>query len=95
MQPITFLTDFGLEDDLVGTCHGVMKRIAPEVEIIDLTHGSRRRASCRERSFSRTRSGTFPRACTSPLSIPEWAVKGAPSRSAQAGGSSWALTTVC
>ena len=39
MQPITFLTDFGLEDDLVGTCHGVMKRIAPEVEIIDLTHG--------------------------------------------------------
>ena len=39
MKAITFLTDFGLEDDLVGTCHGVMKRIAPEVEIIDLTHG--------------------------------------------------------
>ena len=36
---ITFLTDFGLEDDFVGTCHGVMKRIAPEVEIIDVTHG--------------------------------------------------------
>lgn len=36
---ITFLTDFGLEDDFVGTCHGVMKRVAPEVEIIDLTHG--------------------------------------------------------
>jgi S-adenosyl-L-methionine hydrolase (adenosine-forming) len=36
---ITFLTDFGLEDDLVGTCHGVMKRIAPEIEIIDITHG--------------------------------------------------------
>jgi S-adenosyl-L-methionine hydrolase (adenosine-forming) len=36
---ITFLTDFGLEDDFVGTCHGVMKRIAPEVEIIDITHG--------------------------------------------------------
>src|SRR5947199_6448475 len=38
---ITFLTDFGLEDDFVGTCHGVMKRIAPEVQIIDLTHGVR------------------------------------------------------
>ncbi|HZC28660.1 MAG TPA: SAM-dependent chlorinase/fluorinase [Gaiellaceae bacterium] len=38
---ITFLTDFGLEDDFVGTCHGVMKRIAPEVEIIDITHGIR------------------------------------------------------
>ncbi len=36
---ITFLTDFGLEDDFVGTCHGVMKRIAPAVQIIDLTHG--------------------------------------------------------
>ncbi len=36
---VTFLTDFGLEDDFVGTCHGVMKRIAPELEIIDITHG--------------------------------------------------------
>jgi len=36
---VTFLTDFGLEDDFVGTCHGVMKRIAPETEIIDITHG--------------------------------------------------------
>ena len=36
---ITFLTDFGLEDDFVGTCHGVMKRIAPDAEIIDITHG--------------------------------------------------------
>jgi len=36
---ITFLSDFGLQDDFVGTCHGVMKRIAPEVEIIDITHG--------------------------------------------------------
>jgi hypothetical protein len=36
---ITFLSDFGLKDDLVGTCHGVMKRIAPEAQIIDITHG--------------------------------------------------------
>jgi S-adenosylmethionine hydrolase len=36
---ITFLTDFGLQDDFVGTCHGVMKRIAPDVGIIDITHG--------------------------------------------------------
>ena len=36
---ITFLTDFGLEDDFVGVCHGVMRRIAPDVEIIDITHG--------------------------------------------------------
>src|SRR4029078_1511539 len=36
---ITFLSAFGLQDDFVGTCHGVMKRIAPEAEIIDITHG--------------------------------------------------------
>jgi S-adenosyl-L-methionine hydrolase (adenosine-forming) len=36
---ISFLTDFGLADDFVGTCHGVMKRIAPDVQIIDITHG--------------------------------------------------------
>jgi len=36
---VTFLTDFGLQDDFVGTCHGVIKRIAPDVEIIDITHG--------------------------------------------------------
>jgi S-adenosylmethionine hydrolase len=39
---ITFLSDFGLEDDFVGTCHGVMKMIAPEVEILDITHGIQR-----------------------------------------------------
>jgi S-adenosylmethionine hydrolase len=36
---ITFLTDFGLQDDFVGTCHGVIKRIAPKADIIDITHG--------------------------------------------------------
>jgi S-adenosyl-L-methionine hydrolase (adenosine-forming) len=36
---VCFLTDFGLADDFVGTCHGVIKRIAPAAEIIDVTHG--------------------------------------------------------
>jgi S-adenosyl-L-methionine hydrolase (adenosine-forming) len=36
---ITFLTDFGQQDDFVGVCRGVMKGIAPDVEIIDITHG--------------------------------------------------------
>jgi S-adenosyl-L-methionine hydrolase (adenosine-forming) len=39
MSVITFLTDFGLEDDFVGTCHGVIARIAPETRVIDVTHG--------------------------------------------------------
>jgi S-adenosylmethionine hydrolase len=41
---ITFLSDFGLRDDFVGTCHGVIKRIAPEAQIIDITHGIPARA---------------------------------------------------
>src|SRR5881227_1693469 len=36
---VTFLSDFGLQDEFVGTCHGVIKRIAPDVQILDLTHG--------------------------------------------------------
>jgi S-adenosyl-L-methionine hydrolase (adenosine-forming) len=39
MTFVTFLTDFGLQDDFVGTCHGVIARIAPEARVIDLTHG--------------------------------------------------------
>jgi hypothetical protein len=36
---ITVLTDFGLQDDFVGTCHGVIARIAPDARVIDVTHG--------------------------------------------------------
>src|SRR2546430_17738050 len=35
---VTFLSDYGLQDEFVGTCHGVIKRIAPDVQIVDLTH---------------------------------------------------------
>ena len=36
---ITFLTDFGVHDDFVGVCRGVMRGIAPEATVIDITHG--------------------------------------------------------
>ena len=39
---ISFLSDYGLVDDFVGICHGVMLGICPEVRIIDLTHGIER-----------------------------------------------------
>src|ERR671910_849673 len=38
MRPICFLSDFGLADDFVGTCKGVMLGIAPGVAVVDLTH---------------------------------------------------------
>ena len=38
MRPVCFLSDFGLADDFVGTCKGVMHGIAPGVSIVDLIH---------------------------------------------------------
>lgn len=40
--PISFLSDFGIYDEFVGVVHGVIARIAPEVRIIDVTHGIER-----------------------------------------------------
>jgi len=38
-QPtIVFMTDFGVVDDSVAICKGVMYSIAPDVRIVDLTH---------------------------------------------------------
>lgn len=35
---IVFMTDFGVVDDSVALCKGVMYSIAPDVRIVDLTH---------------------------------------------------------
>jgi S-adenosyl-L-methionine hydrolase (adenosine-forming) len=37
--PITFLSDYGYEDEYVGVCHGVIQRIAPGITVIDIAHG--------------------------------------------------------
>ncbi len=36
---ITLLTDYGLADEFVGVCHGVIAGICPGARVIDLTHG--------------------------------------------------------
>jgi len=42
-QPfITFLSDYGLQDDFVGVCHAVIARVCPSARVIDITHGIRR-----------------------------------------------------
>ena len=38
-RTISFLSDYGLTDEFVGVCHGVILRLAPEVRIIDISHG--------------------------------------------------------
>jgi S-adenosylmethionine hydrolase len=37
--PIVFLSDFGYRNEWVGICHAVMNKIAPESQVIDLSHG--------------------------------------------------------
>lgn len=38
-RPISFLSDFGLEDEFVAVCKGVIWQILPDVRILDVTHG--------------------------------------------------------
>ena len=42
--PITFLSDYGYEDEFAGVCRAVIARIAPEALVVDLTHGIARHA---------------------------------------------------
>ena len=36
---VTLLTDYGRDDDFVGVCHGVIRTIHPDGDIVDITHG--------------------------------------------------------
>jgi S-adenosylmethionine hydrolase len=38
LRTIGFMTDFDVRDDAVGICKAVMNRVAPGVQIIDITH---------------------------------------------------------
>ncbi len=39
MRPVSFLSDFGFDDEFVGVVHGVIATLAPEARVIDVTHG--------------------------------------------------------
>ena len=39
---ISLLTDYGIADEFVGVCHGVIADAAPDARVIDVTHGIRR-----------------------------------------------------
>lgn len=36
---VCFFSDYGYRDDFAGTCRAVIKRIEPEIQVIDVTHG--------------------------------------------------------
>jgi S-adenosylmethionine hydrolase len=37
--PISFLSDYGYDDEFVGVCHAVIERLAPGAKVIDVAHG--------------------------------------------------------
>lgn len=39
MPFVSFLSDYGQDDEFVGTCHAVIARICPQARVIDLAHG--------------------------------------------------------
>jgi S-adenosylmethionine hydrolase len=43
-RPITFLSDYGYDDEFAGVCRAVIAGIAPDATVIDLTHGVPRHA---------------------------------------------------
>ena len=40
--PITFLSDYGYDDEFAGVCRAVIAQIAPDAPLTDLTHGIER-----------------------------------------------------
>ena len=53
--PISFLSDFGTEDEFVGVVHGVLAKLAPESRVIDVAHGFAR-GDLRAAALSLTRA---------------------------------------
>jgi S-adenosyl-L-methionine hydrolase (adenosine-forming) len=43
-RPITFLSDYGYDDEFAGVCRAVIATLAPDARVIDLTHGIARHA---------------------------------------------------
>jgi S-adenosyl-L-methionine hydrolase (adenosine-forming) len=41
---VSLLTDYGRDDEFVGVCHGVIRSIHPDAQIVDITHGIARYA---------------------------------------------------
>jgi S-adenosylmethionine hydrolase len=37
--PLTFLSDYGYEDEFAGACRAVLARLAPDSVVVDITHG--------------------------------------------------------
>ncbi len=78
--PISFLSDYGDEDEFAGVCRAVIRQIAPDAPLIDLTHGIGRQG-IRHGALALANALPFcPRASISRWSIPASATRGGRSR---------------
>ncbi len=95
---VSLLTDYGHEDDFVGVVHGVIAGIAPDVRVIDISHGMPHYGVQRG-ALVLARSLPYPArpACTWPWWTRRWAPSAAAWRCAapRRTGCSWGPTTAC
>ena len=63
-RPITFLSDYGYDDEFAGVCRAVIAGIAPDATVIDPTHGVPATRSARGRRSSPMPCPTRRLACT-------------------------------
>ena len=59
-RPITFLSDYGYEDEFAGVCRAVIRQIAPDAPLIDLTHGIGAPGDPPRRDRARERASLLP-----------------------------------
>ena len=70
---VCFLSDYGWRDDFVGTCHGVIARLAPATRVIDVTHGIAPQAVLQGALVLANTLPYVPSGCIWPSSIRAWA----------------------
>ena len=94
---ISFLSDYGNEDEFVGVCHGVIARRCPEARVIDLDHAIPRHDVLAGALTLASAVGFLPPGVVLAVVDPGWAPTAARWRCAARATStaSWAPTTAC
>ena len=71
-ETVSFLSDYGTEDEFVGVVHSVIRSIAPHAAIVDVTTAYRPSTSGRAPSLWPEAPSTSVVGWFSPSSIPGW-----------------------
>ena len=69
-RPITFLSDYGHDDEFAGVCRSVIAWLAPDARVVDISHGVPRQGVLRGALMLSGRCRSRRQASTSRSSIP-------------------------